>query len=417
MAMASLQAQSWTATSPAFLHPASIGSLFSQPITSVSCASMALQRGSYAYPAMRLSSTHTGVLSATLHMPSTDTGIVSQMRPCRWVFAHQQDVGSSRQSHERDWQHLERCLEAPDATKTGTSKVRVLSTGPNFRVAYQGHAGAYSHAVIDEVFGYGAEAIPCGELSAAFSAVESCCADHALIPIQNSLDGSIHRNYDLLLRHRLHIVAELPWKVRHCLLARPGTHPAQLRRVIGHPQALSHCHQTLAALGFSAQSLHPAEDTASAALHIADSTAIVASSKAAHAFGLHILSDGIQDDARNVTRFLQLAREPMPSPSPHLPCKTTVAFALDNGPSDLCEAMSAFAMGGIKVTNLESRPAQPQQVQAEDIATGALAAGQFKYIFVVDIEASTACTEARTAMEHVESISSFFRVLGSYPVL
>lgn len=341
-------------------------------------------------------------------------GIAYHMRHHGLVFAHQQDVGSSRQSHERDWQHLERCLEAPDAMKTG---MREQETGRANRVAYQGHAGAYSHAVIDEVYGRGTEAIPCGEFAAAFSAVESCLADLALIPIQNSLDGSIHRNYDLLLRNRLHIVAEFPWKVRHCLLARPGTHPTQLRRVVGHPQALSHCHQTLAALGFPAQSLYAIEDTTSAVQDITDTTAIVASSKAAHAFGLRIVSDGIQDDARNVTRFLQLAREPITPPSPHLRSKTTVAFTLKNGPSDLCKAMSSFALSGIKVTNLESRPAHLQRVCAQDIAKGALAAGQFRYIFVVDIEASSACTEVQTAMKHVQRISSFFRVLGSYPVL
>lgn len=331
-----------------------------------------------------------------------------------------------RSSRPREWQHLERCLDqAPGALELlSSTTIGVPGAGKNgeeaalVRVAYQGNAGAYSHAVVGEAFGGAAEAIPCREFEAVFCAVESWLADRALLPIQNSLDGTIHRNYDLLLRHRLHIVGELPWQVQHCLLARPGASKAQLRRVIAHPQALSHCQHTLATLGFPAESFQPVEDTTSAALQLAssstscDDTAVIASSKAAHVFGLQILAHGIQDDAQNITRFLQLARDPLPC-TPSLPCKTTVAFALRNGPNDLCKAMAAFALRDIRVTNLESRPAPaaaaPQQQPAD-------AAEQFKYIFVVDIEASTASALTQRALKQVEEISSFYRVLGSYAV-
>ncbi|KAI5084835.1 hypothetical protein GOP47_0001004 [Adiantum capillus-veneris] len=195
-------------------------------------------------------------------------------------------------------------------------------------------------------------------MEAVFKAVETWVADAALIPVQNNLDGSIHRNYDLLLRHQLHIVGELAWHVNHCLLAHPHASMSNLRRVVGHPQALSHCQNTLALLGLHC--VERIEDTAHAAALAGCSpdTALVASSQAASVFGLHLLRTGIQDDGHNTTRFLQLERQPIAAPtSSHVPCKTTIAFALRNGPSDLCRVMAAFALRNIRVSNLESRPA------------------------------------------------------------
>ncbi|KAM2530416.1 hypothetical protein PS1_028285 [Malus domestica] len=112
------------------------------------------------------------------------------------------------------------------------------------RVAYQGVPGAYSEAAAEKAYPK-CEAIPCDQFKVAFQAVELWIADRAVLPVENSLGGSIHRNYDLLLRHRLHIVGEVQLPVHHCLLALPGVRKEYLNRVISHPQALAQCELTL----------------------------------------------------------------------------------------------------------------------------------------------------------------------------
>lgn len=109
--------------------------------------------------------------------------------------------------------------------------------GSNLRVAYQGVPGAYSEAAAGKAYP-NCEAIPCDQFDVAFQAVELWIADRAVLPVENSLGGSIHRNYDLLLRHRLHIVGEVQIPVHHCLLALPGVRTDCVSRVISHPQAV-----------------------------------------------------------------------------------------------------------------------------------------------------------------------------------
>lgn len=132
------------------------------------------------------------------------------------------------------------------------------------------------------------------------------------MPIENSLGGSIHRNYDLLLRHRLHIVGEVKLAVRHCLLANHGVKVEDLKRVLSHPQALAQCENTLTRLGMVREAV---DDTAGAAKYVAfhnlKDAGAVASAAAATIYGLNILAKDIQDDPDNVTRFLMLAREPI----------------------------------------------------------------------------------------------------------
>uniref|UniRef100_A0A0E0QV74 arogenate dehydratase n=1 Tax=Oryza rufipogon TaxID=4529 RepID=A0A0E0QV74_ORYRU len=173
------------------------------------------------------------------------------------------------------------------------------------RVAYQGVPGAYSEAAAAKAYP-SCDAIPCDQFEVAFQAVELWIADRAVLPVENSLGGSIHRNYDLLLRHRLHIVGEVQLPVHHCLLALPGVRRDLLTRVISHPQALAQCELTLNAMGLNV-AREAFDDTAAAAEHVAAAglrdTAAIASSRAAELYGLQVLADGIQDDAGNVTRF------------------------------------------------------------------------------------------------------------------
>ncbi|CAH8361248.1 unnamed protein product [Eruca vesicaria subsp. sativa] len=288
--------------------------------------------------------------------------------------------------------------------------------GSNLRVAYQGVPGAYSEAAAGKAYP-NCQAIPCDQFEVAFQAVELWIADRAVLPVENSLGGSIHRNYDLLLRHRLHIVGEVQLPVHHCLLALPGVRKEFLTRVISHPQGLAQCEHTLTKLGLNV-AREAVDDTAGAAEFIAANnvrdTAAIASARAAEIYGLEVLADGIQDDASNVTRFVMLAREPI-IPRTDRPFKTSIVFAHEKGTCVLFKVLSAFAFRNISLTKIESRPNHNVPIRLVDEANVGTAK-HFEYMFYVDFEASMAEPRAQNALSEVQEFTSFLRVLGSYPM-
>ncbi|EOA28802.1 hypothetical protein CARUB_v10025034mg [Capsella rubella] len=288
--------------------------------------------------------------------------------------------------------------------------------GSNLRVAYQGVPGAYSEAAAGKAYP-NCQAIPCDQFEVAFQAVELWIADRAVLPVENSLGGSIHRNYDLLLRHRLHIVGEVQFPVHHCLLALPGVRKEFLTRVISHPQGLAQCEHTLTKLGLNV-AREAVDDTAGAAEFIAANnirdTAAIASARAAEIYGLEILEDGIQDDASNVTRFVMLAREPI-IPRTDRPFKTSIVFAHEKGTCVLFKVLSAFAFRNISLTKIESRPNHNVPIRLVDEANVGTAK-HFEYMFYIDFEASMAEPRAQNALAEVQEFTSFLRVLGSYPM-
>ncbi|XP_052166729.1 arogenate dehydratase 3-like [Oryza glaberrima] len=289
--------------------------------------------------------------------------------------------------------------------------------GSQLRVAYQGVPGAYSEAAAAKAYP-SCDAIPCDQFEVAFQAVELWIADRAVLPVENSLGGSIHRNYDLLLRHRLHIVGEVQLPVHHCLLALPGVRRDLLTRVISHPQALAQCELTLNAMGLNV-AREAFDDTAAAAEHVAAAglrdTAAIASSRAAELYGLQVLADGIQDDAGNVTRFVMLAREPI-IPRTDRPFKTSIVFAHDReGTSVLFKVLSAFAFRDISLTKIESRPHRHRPIRLVDDANVGTAK-HFEYMFYIDFQASMAEVRAQNALSEIQEFTSFLRVLGSYPM-
>jgi len=264
--------------------------------------------------------------------------------------------------------------------------------GSQLRVAYQGVPGAYSEAAAAKAYP-GCDAIPCDQFEVAFQAVELWIADRAVLPVENSLGGSIHRNYDLLLRHRLHIVGEVQLPVHHCLLALQGVRRELLTRAF--------------------------DDTAGAAEHVATAglrdTAAIASARAAELYGLQVLADGIQDDAGNVTRFVMLAREPI-VPRTDRPFKTSIVFAHDaDGTSILFKVLSAFAFRDISLTKIESRPHRHRPIRLVDDANVGTAK-HFEYMFYIDFQASMADVRAQNALAEIQEFTSFLRVLGSYPM-
>ncbi|KAH7675586.1 Prephenate dehydratase protein [Dioscorea alata] len=287
------------------------------------------------------------------------------------------------------------------------------SQGSNVRVAYQGVPGAFSEDAALKAYPM-CETVPCEQCEVAFKAVELWVVDKAVLPIENSLGGSIHRNHDLLLCHRLHIVGEVQLAVNHCLMAMPGVRKEEIKRVLSHPHALAQCEFKLAKLGVIRQNV---DDTAGAAQFVASNNlkdaGAIASARAAELYGLNIIEENMQDFSHNITRFLILAREPI-IPGTDRPYKTSVVFSLDEGPGVLFKALAVFSLRDISLLKIESRPQRKRPLRVVDGLNHGTAK-YFDYLFYVDFEASMAEPRAQNALSHLQEFATFLRVLGSYP--
>jgi arogenate/prephenate dehydratase len=267
-------------------------------------------------------------------------------------------------------------------------------------IAFQGEPGAYSEGALLAFFGEDAQTLPCESFDEAFSAVERGDAGAAILPIENTLGGSIHRNYDLMLRHEFHIVGELNSPIRHQLLALPGVKLEEIKTAWSHPQALAQCEFTLDRLGVARE---PTYDTAGSAKMVREQgrrdVAAIASRRAAEVYNLAILQENVEDDPDNLTRFVVLAREPVSVPQGVL-AKCSLVFSLHNEPGALFKAMAVFALRNLDLTKLESRP---------------LRGRKWEYFFYLDVAASLDEEPLQRALAHLSELTTFQRVLGSYP--
>jgi prephenate dehydratase len=265
------------------------------------------------------------------------------------------------------------------------------------RVAFQGEPGAYSEQAVFEYVG-DVETQPCETFDDVFAAVTSGACTSGLIPIENSLAGSIHQNYDLLLRHDLHIAGEYFLRVRHCLIGSPGVDKSEIRRVISHPQALGQCAGYLRELGVKTE---PVYDTAGGVKMLKTSgertTGAIASKRAAEIYEMEILEEGIEDNPENYTRFLLISPKPV---QPEGEAKTSIVFTLKNQPGALFKALSVFALRDIDLTKIESRP---------------LAGKPWEYLFYIDFIGAMGDEKVKRALDHLGEYALMLRVLGSYP--
>jgi prephenate dehydratase len=266
------------------------------------------------------------------------------------------------------------------------------------KVAFQGEPGAYGEQAVFNYFG-DVETQPCESFDAVFEAVVSDASDVGLIPIENSLAGSIHQNYDQLLRRDMHIIGEYPLRVQHCLIAMPGVAKADIRKAISHYQALGQCAAYLRGLGIKPEAVY---DTAGSVKILKESgardTAAIASRRAAQIYGMQILEEGIEDNSENYTRFLVISKTAAQGPDGE--AKTSIVFTLKNQPGALFKALSVFALRDIDLTKIESRPLQGKP---------------WEYLFYIDFLGASHEERVCKALDHLGEYALMLRVLGSYP--
>jgi arogenate/prephenate dehydratase len=265
------------------------------------------------------------------------------------------------------------------------------------RIAFQGESGAYSEAAALR-FSDHADVLACESFEDVFASVAAGKATHGILPVENSIGGSIHRNYDLLLEHDLPIVGEVTLPITHNLMALPGTALADVKRILSHPQALAQCERFLR--GMSGVSVEATYDTAGSAKlvkeHQLTDAAAIASERAARVFGLEILRAEIQDYSDNITRFLLISRA---GETGEQVDKTTVVFSLPNEPGSLFKALSVFALRDIDLTKIESRPIRGRP---------------WEYLFYVDIPIGRHDPRCARALVHLAEFARSMRTLGSY---
>jgi prephenate dehydratase len=263
------------------------------------------------------------------------------------------------------------------------------------RLAYQGEPGAYSEAAALQYGGPQAETLPCKTFEDVFDAVSRKKATHGVVPLENSIGGTIHRNYDLLLDHDLTISGEVELDVVHCLQALPGTKIGDVKVVYSHPQALAQCERYLKDLGASVEAVY---DTAGGAKLVAEKklagAAALASRRAAEVFGLEVLQEAVQDYEFNITRFAIIGGAPPADAN-----KTTIVFALPSTPGALFKALSVFALRDINLTKLESRPMRGRP---------------WEYLFYVEVDAPRSDLGCARALTHLAEFARWTRVLGTY---
>ena len=274
------------------------------------------------------------------------------------------------------------------------------------RIAFQGEIGAFSEEAAGKLYP-GSEVMALPSMEDVFGAVEDGKAERGVIPIDNTLFGSVHINYDLLRSHKVSIVGELMLRIRHYLMARPGASLEGVTKVLSHPQALGQCDDYLKFKLPHAQPI-PAYDTAGAAKLVAEQPdmdqAAIAPLRAAGKYGLDVLAAHIESHSQNFTRFLALAREDRASHLVHadgLPAKTSIVFApRANVPGALFKSLAVFFLRDLDLFKVESRP---------------LVGRPGKYIFYLDVDGDVRNPVLQQALRHLGEISAELRVLGSYP--
>lgn len=273
------------------------------------------------------------------------------------------------------------------------------------RVAFQGELGAFSQQAVAQLLGPKARPVAQPWFDQVFGALAHGDVDAAVVPIENTLHGSIHESYDLLLKHDFVITAETSVRIVHNLIAPPGLGFARVTKVYSHPVALNQC------LEFFAKNKKIQReafyDTAGSVKMVIEQrppgAAAIASALAADIYKGKILKRGIEDDRQNHTRFFLLepagSKPRMNAASRKKPWKTSLVFSTKNIPGALFRSLSAIALRDLNITKIESRP---------------LRGKPWEYLFYLDLIGKSTDPAVKHALGHLGEVADFLRVLGSY---
>jgi len=266
------------------------------------------------------------------------------------------------------------------------------------KVAYQGEPGAYSESAVYSYFGSSADPLPCKTFSDVFRSVEMGRTEYGIVPIENSIEGSVNAVYDLFLKYDPKVCGEIILRIAHCLIANPGTKLEDIRVIYSHPQALGQCRTYLESLNCELISTY---DTAGSVKMIKEKRLMdagaIAGERAAKIYNMAILARDIADNPNNYTRFFVLSQNDAP---PTGNDKTSVIFSTKHVPGALYEALGEFAKRRINLTKIESRPTKRRP---------------WEYNFYLDFEGHRREKKCSEALEGLRRKAVFVKVLGSYP--
>jgi len=266
------------------------------------------------------------------------------------------------------------------------------------RAVFSGEVQAFAHKAATQFFGSEVKIDPVGSFRAVFEQVKAGSADFGVVPLENSLTGSIHENYDLLLEFDVRIVGEITLRIVLTLAGHPGATLEEIRRVISHPQTFEQCREFLQQ--HSNWELVAARDTSTAVRLVKEggnrSEVAIAAREAAAMHGLSVLKEGIETNPRNYTRFVVMATQ-KPANGPRK--KSSLIYSTNNEPGALYETLKVFSENKVNLVKLESRPIHGKP---------------WNYMFYVDLEADVESQELETVMAELSKKTEFLKILGSY---
>lgn len=266
--------------------------------------------------------------------------------------------------------------------------------------AFQGEEGAFSHAAARKLLGEEVSVLACPRFRDTFAALQEGEVTHAVIPIENTLHGSVLENYDNLVEYGIPIIGETSIRISHQLIVMPGTRFRDVEHVYSHPVALNQCLEFFRA--HPKLIMTPHYDTAGSVKMLKEArpkkSAAIASAAAAEIYGGVILKRNIEDDRQNFTRFFLLSKVSPRERAGHA-WKTTLVFGVANEAGALFKAMACFALRGVNLTKLESRP---------------LRGRPWEYLFSLDLVGRTSDVNVRKSIEHLGEMTSTLKILGSY---
>jgi chorismate mutase/prephenate dehydratase len=272
-----------------------------------------------------------------------------------------------------------------------------LALEQRLRVAYLGPAGTFTEAAALKHFGRSVEAVPAGAIEEVFQAVEAEHCDVGVVPLENSIEGSVNQTLDRFVVTPLKICGEVELPIHHFLLSRAAD-LAGVRRVYAHPQSFAQCRHWLDAHLGGIERM-PVASNAEAARRAGaeEGAAAIAGDQAGRLYELRQLAARIEDHPGNTTRFAVIGRRPVP---PSGDDKTSLLFSVANRPGALYHALKAFADAEISMSRIESRPSRR---------------GAWEYDFFVDVEGHAEEPRVAAALEALRSRAATLKLLGSYP--